>query len=77
MNDKNQWDELVLLVQQWLNATYRNVEGYEPVKEDGISTWFTIYSLIGGLQHELGISQVVGNLGETTLAYYDSQVTPN
>lgn len=70
-------DEMVREVQKWLNATYTGVEDYEPVTEDGNTGWNTIYALIEGLQHELGISPVVPNFGETTYAYYEQQITPN
>ncbi|MFD4413643.1 MULTISPECIES: glycoside hydrolase domain-containing protein [unclassified Streptomyces] len=61
-------DEKVLDAQQWVNATYGNVAGYQRCPEDGRTGWGTMYSLIMGLQHELGISPVVASFGPTTMA---------
>ncbi|EOL43041.1 hypothetical protein RV11_GL003143 [Enterococcus phoeniculicola] len=68
-------DELVLRTQKWLNKTYLKVSGYEKVPEDGHTGWATIYGLIEGLQHELGISPVVPNFGAGTKAAYETQIT--
>lgn len=61
-------DEKVLAAQKWVNATYRNVTGYAACPEDGKTGWATMYSLTMGLQHELGISPVLANFGNGTLA---------
>ena len=42
-------DAMVLEVQQWLNATYGNVSGFEAAPENGLTGWPTIYSLRMGL----------------------------
>lgn len=65
-------DPKVLEAQQWVNATYRNVPGYVPCPEDGRTGWATMYSLVMGLQHELGISPVVANFGPTTTARFQA-----
>ncbi|MGW5093195.1 glycoside hydrolase domain-containing protein [Streptomyces nodosus] len=61
-------DGKVLEAQQWVNATYGGVAGYESCPENGMTGWATMYSLIMGLQHELGISPVVASFGPTTMA---------
>ncbi|MEU6442433.1 glycoside hydrolase domain-containing protein [Streptomyces sp. NPDC047046] len=61
-------DEKVLDAQKWVNATYGGVAGYQPCPEDGKTGWSTMYALIMGLQHELGISPVVASFGPTTMA---------
>lgn len=61
-------DEKVLAAQKWVNATYGNVAGYVRCPENGTTGWATMYSLTMGLQHELGISPVVANFGDGTLA---------
>ncbi|EAD7195946.1 TPA_asm: hypothetical protein GGB20_14205 [Listeria monocytogenes] len=66
-------DEQLLVVQQWLNKTYGKVSGYHHVKEDGKHTWETIYALITGLQHELGITDLATSFGPTTAKYFDQQ----
>ncbi|EKD7143309.1 DUF1906 domain-containing protein [Listeria innocua] len=66
-------DEQLLAVQQWLNKTYGKVNGYHHVKEDGKHTWETIYALITGLQHELGITDLATSFGPTTAKYFDLQ----
>ncbi|MEU7588178.1 glycoside hydrolase domain-containing protein [Micromonospora sp. NPDC049230] len=61
-------DPKVLQAQQWVNATYESVTGYEECPEDGRTGWSTMNALIEGLQHELGISPVVASFGPTTAA---------
>ncbi|MFF4244941.1 glycoside hydrolase domain-containing protein [Streptomyces sp. NPDC001822] len=61
-------DDKVLEAQQWVNATYGGVSGYARCPEDGRTGWSTMYSLVMGLQHELGISPVVASFGPTTLS---------
>ncbi|HEY4399195.1 MAG TPA: glycoside hydrolase domain-containing protein [Lactobacillaceae bacterium] len=68
-------DQKVLDVQRWLNATYGGVAGYDEVDEDGNTGWATIYSLIEGLQHELGITSLAQAFGPATSAAYDEQIT--
>ncbi|GHH83633.1 hypothetical protein GCM10018793_46210 [Streptomyces sulfonofaciens] len=63
-------DAKVLEAQQWVNATYGNVNGYVRCPEDGRTGWSTMYSLVMGLQHELGIDPVVASFGPTTLAKF-------
>lgn len=64
-------DEMVLETQQWLNKTYGSVDGFGTITEDGITGWGTIYGLIKGLQHELGITGLVDNFGPTTQTDFD------
>lgn len=61
-------DAQVLAAQQWLNQTYTGVSGYVPCAEDGSTGNQTVGCIIMGLQHEMGISPVVANLGPTTWA---------
>ncbi|EHN58760.1 MULTISPECIES: peptidoglycan-binding protein [Oenococcus] len=71
-------DQMVLATQQWLNKTYGSVANYTPVTENGQTGWQTIYGLIQGLQHELGISLQAGlpAFGQATAAAFDAQVVP-
>jgi peptidoglycan hydrolase-like protein with peptidoglycan-binding domain len=57
---------MVLKAQQWVNATYGSVAGYNRCAEDGSTGWQTIYSLTRALQHELGITALSDNFGPTT-----------
>ncbi len=61
-------DLRVQQAQQWVNATYKNVSGYVACAEDGITGWATMHSLTRGLQHELGITALSDNFGDTTMA---------
>lgn len=61
-------DQMVLKAQQWVNATYAGVPGYNPCTENGMTGWDTIYSLTRALQHELGIAALSDNFGPTTWA---------
>ncbi|MBC9722421.1 MAG: DUF1906 domain-containing protein [Lactobacillus sp.] len=70
-------DPWVLEVQQWLNATYKDVDGFGSVPEDGNTGWATIYGLIRAVQHELGITDLVDNFGAATSALWDQKVMPN
>ncbi|WP_432973857.1 glycoside hydrolase domain-containing protein [Dactylosporangium sp. CA-233914] len=63
-------DPKVLQAQQWVNATYGHITGYNPCPEDGRTGWATMFALIEGLQHELGISPVVASFGPTTAARF-------
>ena len=69
-------DEMVLETQQWLNNNYGNVLGFEKVKEDGKTGWPTIYALIRGLQHELGITELSDNFGTDTSNRFDTKIVP-
>lgn len=60
-------DQMVQVVQEWLNETYENSPGYEPVAEDGITGWGTIRALIRALQIEIGIAPD-GNIGPATMS---------
>ncbi|WP_234387920.1 MULTISPECIES: glycoside hydrolase domain-containing protein [Streptomyces] len=61
-------DAMVLQAQKWVNATYKNVSGYNLVTEDGKTGWNTMYSLTRALQHELGITALSDAFGPTTLS---------
>jgi len=61
-------DAKVLEAQKWVNGTYGSVPGYQRCPETGTTGWSTMYSLIMGLQKELGISPVVANFGDGTVA---------
>lgn len=61
-------DQMVLKAQQWVNATYAGVSGYNPCAENGMTGWETIYCLTRALQHELGIATLSDNFGPTTWA---------
>ncbi|WJK38137.1 DUF1906 domain-containing protein [Solwaraspora sp. WMMA2056] len=65
-------DPKVLEAQQWVNATYGGVPGYVRCPEDGRTGWSTMYSLVMGLQHELGISPVVASFGPTTTSRFQA-----
>ena len=71
-------DAMVLETQEWLNKTYGSVSNYTNVPENGQTGWATIYGLIQGLQHELGITIREGApaFGDATAAAYDEQVVP-
>lgn len=62
-------DPWVLKSQQFLNAQYNNGQtlGISKVTEDGKTGWETMYALIRGLQHELGITALPSSFGPTTL----------
>lgn len=61
-------DQMVLKAQQWVNATYTGISGYNPCTENGMTGWETIYCLTRALQHELGITTLSDNFGPTTWA---------
>lgn len=65
-------DQQVLRGQKWVNETYGSVAGYSRCPEDGRTGWSYMYSLIMGLQHELGISPVVANFGPGTSARFEA-----
>ena len=66
-------DEMVLVVQTWLNETYSGIAGYNPLdlSDDGgikgRTGWSTMYALTRALQIELGISVPSDNFGTGTL----------
>ncbi|MEV4628145.1 glycoside hydrolase domain-containing protein [Micromonospora sp. NPDC049523] len=60
-------DQKVLEAQQWVNATYGGVAGFETVTENGKTGWATMYALTRALQHELGITALSDSFGPTTL----------
>lgn len=62
-------DEMVLTVQNWLNATYTGKPGYNPVNPIGKTGWETMYGLTRALQIELGIATPADSVGPTTLQY--------
>lgn len=49
---------MVLLTQQWLNATYGDVDGFEKIEENGKTGWSTVYALTRTLQHELTVKSI-------------------
>jgi peptidoglycan hydrolase-like protein with peptidoglycan-binding domain len=61
-------DANVLAAQQWVNATYTGVPGYNRIAEDGSAGWQTMYALTRALQHELGITALSDNFGPATLS---------
>jgi peptidoglycan hydrolase-like protein with peptidoglycan-binding domain len=61
-------DANVLAAQQWVNATYRGVSGYNVISEDGAVGWGTMNALTRALQHELGLTTLADNFGSGTLA---------
>ncbi len=65
-------DQMVLQAQKWVNSTYKDVKGYQAVKETGVTGWPTINSLIMGLQHELGITALAAAFGPTTQKLFES-----
>lgn len=71
-------DEMVLTTQKWLNKTYGNVSNFQQVTENGRTGWPTVYALIQGLQHELGIALTTNApaFGPATSTAFDSQVVP-
>lgn len=71
-------DEMVLVTQKWLNKTYGNIPEFDKCPENGKTGWPTIYSLIEGLQIELGIahSSLSPIFGPTTSRLFDEKATP-
>lgn len=71
-------DEMVLATQKWLNKTYGNILEFDKCPENGKTGWPTIYSLIEGLQIELGIahSSLSPTFGPTTSRLFDEKATP-
>ncbi len=67
-------DQMVLLVQKWLNQEYGDVPGYGTVAEDGYTGWDTVYGLLRALQHELGITSLANSFGPTTSSLYSQNV---
>lgn len=67
-------DVMVLETQHWLNTTYGDVPGWVTLEENGSTGWNTIYGLIRGLQHELGITDLAPNFGTTTSALFQDQI---
>lgn len=61
-------DVQVKNAQHWVNSTYAGVSGYVACAEDGITGWATMYSLTRALQHELGITALSDNFGNTTMS---------
>ena len=61
-------DEMVREVQRWLNDTYTDRNGYQPVAEDGITGWGTIKALTVALQIEIGVASPDGVFGPATMS---------
>lgn len=59
-------DQKVLMTQKWLNATYKNSNGYISCAEDGQTGNGTVASLISALQIEIGVSTPTGEFGPMT-----------
>lgn len=59
-------DPKVLDAQIWVNQTYGDVAGFESTPENGRTGWPVMRSLILGLQHELGIVDIVPTFGPST-----------
>ncbi|PRY41406.1 glycoside hydrolase domain-containing protein [Umezawaea tangerina] len=66
-------DQRVLEAQQWVNAAYTGVPGYERCEENGRTGWATMFSLTRGLQHELGITELSDTFGPTTMGLIAAQ----
>jgi len=60
-------DVKVYETQQWLNSTYGNIAGFEPVMTDGITGNSTFKALIRALQYEIGLTNLDGAFGEGTI----------
>ncbi|WP_406834572.1 glycoside hydrolase domain-containing protein [Lactococcus lactis] len=71
-------DEQVLNTQKWLNKTYGSISTFDKCPENGKTGWPTIYSLIEGLQIELGVEhdEISPNFGDKTTQLYDEKATP-
>lgn len=67
-------DDMVYLTQKWLNQEYGDVDGFNPVTENGKTGWNTIYGLIRALQHELGITSLSDNFGPKTSRLYSENI---
>lgn len=67
-------DQMVLLVQKWLNQEYGDVAGFGSVAEDGYTGWDTIYGLLRALQHELGITSLANSFGPSTSSLYSQNL---
>lgn len=67
-------DDMVYLTQKWLNQEYGDVEGFNPITENGKTGWNTIYGLIRALQHELGITSLSNNFGSKTSELYSKNI---
>ncbi|MFE6691656.1 glycoside hydrolase domain-containing protein [Streptomyces sp. NPDC057743] len=66
-------DEMVLKAQKWVNATYKNVAGYNACPENGKTGWPTMFSLTRALQHELGITALSDSFGPSTIGKIDAR----
>jgi len=60
-------DPWVLATQKWLNATYPGKFATNPLPEDGVTGWKTVYALTRALQVELGITALADNFGTGTM----------
>ncbi len=63
-------DEMVLLVQRWVNTTYKGKSGFNAAPESGRTGWSTMYALTRALQIELGISTPADSFGPATSSAY-------
>lgn len=66
-------DQNVLTAQRWVNSQYSSKPGYQRCPEDGRTGWSTMYSLIMGLQVELGITALSANFGPGTLSRLEAR----
>ncbi|MBF4461079.1 MULTISPECIES: glycoside hydrolase domain-containing protein [unclassified Rathayibacter] len=61
-------DPWIEATQQWYKDTYESKPGFASLAVDGRTGWDTIYALTRALQHELGLSNLSDNFGDSTLA---------
>ena len=59
-------DEMVLVVQRWLNTTYKNDSRFNKVEENGKTGWDTIYGLRRALQIEIDLPEGSDSFGPKT-----------
>lgn len=59
-------DEMVLVVQKWLNTTYGNDSRFNKVEENGKTGWDTIYGLRRALQIEIDLPEGSDSFGPQT-----------
>ncbi|GAB3616681.1 hypothetical protein GCM10027416_12380 [Okibacterium endophyticum] len=67
-------DIWVLKAQVWVNGRYGDKPGYNPIPQDGITGWQTMYALTRALQYELGITSLSDNFGSGTTSSFVNKV---
>lgn len=60
-------DEMVQVVQKWVNQTYGYHPQFQKITENEKTGWSTVYALTRALQIELGITTLADSFGPTTL----------